>query len=399
MSSELSPLAPPRFPQAFYKEAGRACAHYLRNGGRLREIRMEDSLLLQHPLQLTPPPQGGKTTWPVRKELEEDLRRLWDQWHRERGTPLSLTLRFLYALCREMEKFAPGWLPWARCWLRDNQREYIHSMQAAYRDRLSDPCKKDADIIAHWEPCPTLDPKGLKILIEEQMRERTQSLSLSLRAVVLQADFMGEQVIIKRYAPNPKLWKRRWEHSRARRAWAASEALREAGLPAIQGLGWLECYERGKLQESYFISRQLTEMETLRVWLRREYPRLSEKERARFRHRLRSEILNLKNHGLVHVDLKLSNILVKGNALEDLVFYWIDLEDLRVAPLSRRVFVRNLYQLNGSLPRFIPKAERMKFASGFRGLFFFADSPRLMNYVQRKTRKRHLDQLKRIQGA
>jgi hypothetical protein len=224
-------------------------------------------------------------------------------------------------------------------------------------------------------------------------------LSQSLRAMVMKAELLGQSVIIKRYASNPKAWKQRWEVSRARRAWAAAKVLDDLGLSSIKGLGWLEHHENGHLKESYFISRQLPEMETLRSWLRREFPQMKAEERVQFRHRFREEIFKLPRHGLAHVDLKLSNLLVQGPSPEDLNFYWIDLEDLRPNSTPRRTFVRNLYQLNGSLPRQIPLEDRKAFVAGFIRIFPFAKSPRLIKYVQRKTRRRHRDELKRVQGV
>ncbi|MDF3130788.1 lipopolysaccharide kinase InaA family protein [Kiritimatiellaeota bacterium B1221] len=399
MSSGFPVLPPICLPVHFYREAGRACAHYVQNGGRLRDIRMDENQLLHSPLQLTPPPHGDRSVFPVRKELEEDLDMIEDSWSEHLRSSPRLCLRFLFAFCQAMERQSSGWKNWARIRLREKQVHHRQHIQQRYQEYLTQPNHRTQSVIAHWDPQPGIDAKGLKDLLEERLNQSMGTLSLSQRAVVIQSELLGQNVIIKRYAANPQSWKRKWEHSRARRAWAAANILEDIGLPAIQGLGWLEIYQQGKLQESYFISRQLTEMETLRTWLRREFPHLSASERNRFRHRLRSEILRLQDHGLRHVDLKLSNLLIKGREVEDLVFYWIDLEDLRVGPYSRRTFVRNLYQLNGSLPRNIPRQDRVAFARGFRNQFAFANSPKLMNYVQRKTRKRHQDELKRLQGA
>ncbi len=399
MGSGFPVLPPARLPVGFYREAGRACAYYVQNGGRLRDIRMDENQLLQSPLQLTPLPHGDRSVFPVRKELEEDLDMIEICWGEHLNTQPRHGLRFLFSFCHAMERQSSGWKNWARIRIREKQIHHRKMIQQGYHQHLTRPDHQNQSVLAHWDPQPGIDPGGLKDLLEERLSQRMGALSLSQRAVVIESELLGQTVIIKRYAPNPQTWKRKWEHSRARRAWAASQTLEDIGLPAIQGLGWLENYQQGKLQESYFISRQLTEMETLRTWLRREFPKLTLTERNRFRHRLRSEILRLQDHGLRHVDLKLSNLLIKGQEVEDLVFYWIDLEDLRIGPYSRRTFVRNLYQLNGSLPRNIPRQDRVAFARGFRNLFGFANSPQLINYVQRKTRKRHRDELRRVQGA
>lgn len=399
MKAGLPALPPARLTPSFYREAGRACAHYVQNGGRIRDIRMDQAQLLRSPLQLTPPPHGNRSLFPVRRELEEDLEMLQAIWGDGLSISPGYSLRFLFSFCQEMERYSSGWRDWAKVWLQRIEAAHQLSVHEHYQHLLTHPSDRSQSHAACWEPNPEIEPAGLKEMLEERMRSRIPSLSNSGRALVIESELLGQPVIIKRYSPNPAGWKQRWEFSRARRAWAASKTLEDLGLPGIQGLGWLEHYHAGKLQESYFISRQLTEMETLRTWLRREFPKLSDTARSRFRHRLRNEILRLRHHGLMHVDLKLSNLLVKGREVEDLVFYWIDLEDLRTGAYSRRTFVRNLFQMNGSLPRSIPEAERRAFVCGFRKYFPFATSPRLHRYIQRRTRKRHLDELKRVQGA
>ncbi|MDA3874106.1 MAG: hypothetical protein PF795_09105, partial [Kiritimatiellae bacterium] len=254
-------------------------------------------------------------------------------------------------------------------------------------------------VTAAWSPHPQLAPEVLYDILREVLQHSPPLSGHSKRAQIIRCELVGEPVIVKRYSANPVKWKQRWELSRARRAWAASQVLETCSIPSIRGLGWLEYRENICLRESYFISRQLPPMETVRVWLRREYPRMSMSQRTRFRHRFRSEIMRIYQHGLAHVDLKLSNLLVNGTDLDSLTFYWIDLEDLRPSRHSLRTFIRNLYQLNGSLPRTIPAAERKAFVAGFRQLFPLATHAALARYVVRQTRKRHLRQLRRQRGA
>ncbi|MGA0334469.1 MAG: lipopolysaccharide kinase InaA family protein [Kiritimatiellia bacterium] len=394
-----SPLPPSRLSPSFFREAGRACAWYVQNGGRLRDIQWEEVKTSAFPLQLTPPPLGGRVLYPVRVELETDLEALRHRWRSLLLQRPASGLRFLFGFCAEMEKQSSGWKNWLRIWCRQQEAAMAQQISQHYQQLLSRPDIRQQPCLAHWEPYPELNPEVLKDMLEERIALRNQALSHSSRAVVVESELLGEPVIIKRYAANPKSWKRRWEHSRARRAWAAARIMEEMGMPAIHGLGWVEQYDKGRLQQSYFICRQLHAMETLRTWLRREFRNMNEAEKGQFRHRLRREILKLQQRGLMHIDLKLSNLLVKGERVEDLVFYWIDLEDLRPGSRSQRNFIRNLYQLNGSLPREIPFEQRRAFVAGFHSCFRFSDSPRLLKYIQRKTRKRHRDELRRLQGA
>jgi len=391
--------SPSRLSASFFREAGRSCAHYVQNGGRLRDIKLDEIQPLNFPLQLTPPPLGGRVDFPKRSELEADLQALYQQWKEQPPHKTGYPLRFLVSFCLQMEKQSPGWMNWLRVWLQAQEFRFRESVNFHYQQYLTHPHIRKKSFAAYWEPHPDMDPEVLNAMLAERILQNVSALSLSRRAIVVESELLGQPVIIKRYAANPIKWKRRWEHSRARRAWTSAKIMQDIHMPAIHGLGWLEVYENGTLQESYFISRQLLEMETLRTWLRREFPHMNETEKCQFRHRLRAEILNLQQHGLMHIDLKLSNLLVKGKEVQDLVFYWIDLEDLRPGSFSLRNFIRNLYQLNGSLPREIPYSERKAFVAGFQHLYPFTQSPRLLRYIQRKTRKRHRDELRRLQGA
>lgn len=395
-----SPLTvpPALLRPALIREAGRACARYVLDGGRLLNIDIGNSRLQYSPLQLLPHSPGKKTLYPDRAEVENDLLQLWCAW----SSPALTTrhgLRFLLSFSRELERSHAGYRTWARIWIRERQDVHQKQVREHYALQMSHRRKSNRGIAAAWSPHPQLAPEVLYDMLREVLQHSSPLSGHSKRAQIIRCELVGEPVIIKRYSANPVKWKRRWELSRARRAWAASQVLENWSIPSIRGLGWLEYYENGCLQESYFISRQLPPMETLRVWLRREYPRLTEPQRIRFRHRFRAEIMRIYQHGLAHVDLKLSNLLVNGTDPDALTFYWIDLEDLRPSRHSLRTFVRNLYQLNGSLPRTIPKQVRKDFLAGFRHLFPLATSPLLTRYVLRQTRKRHLRQLRRQRGA
>lgn len=399
MRSAAPVLPHSRLDSAFYREAGKACARYLQNGGRLRDIRMEESQLLQRPLQLTPIPTGKRALYPNREELEADLEALWMKWQTQQRLRPGNALRFLVAFCREMSRSPSDWTGWARVWLRRNQFLQQLNGKLLYQEYLDQPGTGTDRFTACWNSHPGLEASVLHTMLSEWTQPGNHPLSQSRRAMVIKGELLGQPVIIKRYTANPNAWKQRWEVSRARRAWAAAKVLEDLGLPALIGLGWLEHHENGRLKESFFISRQLPEMETLRSWLRREFPKMQARDREQFRHRLREEILKLSRHGLAHVDLKLSNLMVQGPSPGDLHFYWIDLEDLRPNHYPRHTFVRNLYQLNGSLPRQISLQDRKAFVAGFARMFPFVTSPRLITFVQRKTRRRHQDEIKRLQGA
>jgi hypothetical protein len=218
------------------------------------------------------------------------------------------------------------------------------------------------------------------------------------RAEVLAGNVLGQAAVVKRFAPNPRRWRRKWEVSRARRAWCGACTLQEAGIPSTPPLGWIERRENGRLLESFFISLELPAHDNARVWMRRTLPSLSSTGRNRLRHRLRREVDHLHRYGLSHQDLKLSNLMVLEGTHRPERFFWIDLEDLRPDGPSPLTFLRNLYQLNGSLPRQVSREERKAFARGFRRRFPLAAHPWIHAYVEHETRKRLRRELKRLKG-
>ncbi|WFB36727.1 lipopolysaccharide kinase InaA family protein [Kiritimatiellota bacterium B12222] len=395
-----SPILPStRLNCGFYSRAGKACAHYVQNGGRIRNIEIHSQLLLADPIQINPPPTGPREPYPCREDVEGDLENLWTRWQQNHGAHIRQALRFLFAFCREMERHHNGWTPWARVWIQHLQSQHQQDIRYRYNTLLGPRAQQNNGYCSFWKPHPSIDASVLHAMLSEACEASNPSISHSRRAVVVSADLLGQAVVIKRYAPNPKQWKQKWEVSRARRAWASSTLLEELNIPSIRGLGWLEHYENGLLKESYFISNQLPPMETLRVWLRREFSKMTPSEKTQFRHQLRNEIQHLHRHGLAHTDLKCSNLLVQGPRREELSYYWIDLEDLKPDYSSRRTFIRNLFQLNGSIPREVPLEQRKAFVAGFRRNFPFSTSPWLLTFVQRKTAKRLQDEINRIQGA
>ncbi|MDA3874959.1 MAG: hypothetical protein PF795_13500, partial [Kiritimatiellae bacterium] len=71
------PLPPSLLRPALIREAGRACARYVLDGGRLLDIDVDSSHLHHSPLQLLPHSPGKKTLYPDRAQVETDLKQVW----------------------------------------------------------------------------------------------------------------------------------------------------------------------------------------------------------------------------------------------------------------------------------------------------------------------------------
>jgi|GEM_PF-1106871 len=390
---------PPDVRRRFLREAGRACALYLREGGRLGDIRPEDSRFQEGRLQLHPLPKGARTSYPDRSRLESDLRDLERGWASAVPTETD-RLRFLTALCRELDRENGGRMGWARVWLGGRTHEHRLLLRARYHHLLRETAPvKDVSLTGAWRPDPSISTEALLQAVRALESENGDVLSRSRRATVVRGTLLGREVVVKRFAPNPRAWRRILEISRARRAWAGARLLEDLDLNGVRALGWMEEREEGHLIHAWFIAEPLPTLETARVWLRRELPGMSPRARTAFRYALREEILRLHRHGLTHKDQKLSNLLVRCDANGHPSFYRVDLEDIRPRRSSFRTLVRNFYQLNGSLPRQITREEREAFVRGFRPTFPLAAHPWVMRYVERKTRVRLRRELRRVCGA
>jgi len=383
--------------RAFLWEAGEACARYVREGGHLADLQWEHSRIRSNRIELHPAPIGPRAVYPARTSLEQGLHTLLGGW-RTLSASTRDKLTFLIAFTRSLAQENPDSTTWLRLWLRQLRAEHRQQVLARYQVHFHQ-SRPDRELSLNglWVPDPTLDPAELLEALENMHASRP--LHHSRRASVQEGHLLGKQVVVKRFAPNPSSWRRRWEVSRARRAWSSSCLLQELGVRCASPLGWLECREQGRLGASYFISRQLPTRQHARSWLRRNLPHWDESERNHMRHLLRAEIQLLHAHGVSHADLKLSNLMVRERPHAPPVFYWIDLEDLRVDGPSFRTFIRNLYQLNGSLPREVRREERLAFVRGFQPQFPSAGKPWLHWYVERETRIRLKRELRRVCGA
>jgi tRNA A-37 threonylcarbamoyl transferase component Bud32 len=381
---------PDRLRRAFARAAADACARHVRAGGSLSNLREDLSRIHDGRIALQPEPDAAPSPWPERRPLEEDLLRLAADWSFALPSP-SLRLLFLLAFAKRLASADPAWLTWVRLWnsrLLAEKSFHLHLLHKRALQRP--PPADDKGLRGHWAPSPDLPVDALHhALLSAAV---PAPLHHSRRASVFTTQLLGRAVVVKHFAPNPSAWKRRLEISRARRAWAGSLALQHAGLPCPEALGWLEILHDGEVTDAWFISAALPGVTTLRDQLRRDYPRLSPARRATLRHHLRAEIRRLHAAGFYHRDLKLGNLLLDAQGS----LCWIDLEDIRSGGVPFWTLVRSFYQLNGSVPRRLPRPERIAFASGFRRHFPLADHPLVLRFVEHKTRHRLQREVNRI---
>lgn len=338
---------------------------------------------------------------PHRKDIEAYLALLHAEGTPE-NLPRSVRLRFLIRFTRYLEEQAPYTSAWKRWIVEENRREHRVAVRRAYvRIYTQSTILYPDGSRGQWEPLTLREHPHPHQLLEACIETTGRCLKEGPRATLWSATFENTPVVIKRYERNPKRWRRRWESCRALRAWSGATVLRSLGFSAPIPLGWIQLGEGEDEDVSYYVSEDLSRSEPVRSWIRREWKHLSPDARVGFRHALRRELLHLYDLGLAHSDCKLSNLRIDTSraARKSWLFSWTDLEDIRPHLFLGRVFVRNMYQINGSLPREISIEERRQFLKGFRNRFPYAASPWLFRYLKRVTRARHRRELRRICGA
>lgn len=383
---------PPALRAPLLREAARACATYVCGGGRLSDIDETASRFQAGHLMLLPlPPQP--VPLPDRTLLTADLLRFRDRWDLLRLTPAE-TGRFLLRFCRGLDRKDPknrSARCFARQWLLQAERDLAARQPEKLRTLLQQvpPPASGSGYTGCWLGRPLEEHPALLAELQALCSRKAGTLHQARRATVHRGILLGEAVIVKAFTPNPRVWRRHLGPSRARHAWAATHLLQQCRLPCPEPLGLIEHYQHGVVTESYVLHRPIPQTLPLHRWLRRYGPTLSPRDREHLRHRLREQLLRLYRTGILHRDCKLHNLLVTNTPHVPTAFWWIDLEDIR-APRRVRLLslIRNFYQLNGSLPRNFPPAEREAFARGFQYRFPGCHHPLVLQFVAWKTRRR-----------
>lgn len=380
---------PSEIRRPFLREAARACAHYVRGGGNLSAINPETSVLRGGRLILQPLPPGTRAL-PSRASVETGLLALEAQWE-PLGLAGSERLRFFLGFCDVLAKENPLWLSWSRLWLVRREQERMRHAWSLHKPLLGRPefPPPRQGPYGVWLGNAESDANGLLHAIRHLPDAEKTLLKKGPRATVWSATLLGEEVVIKYFEPNPRRWRRRLDYSRARYAWAGTRLMQNLGLRVPDVLGFVECYENGVPKEGYVVHRRIPDTEAFGLWLLKRFPRMTPAVKTQLRHQLREEFLRLYRLGIYHKDTKTHNLLVRENPDGSLRFWWIDLEDIRATGgVASWKVVRNLYQLNSSVPNRLSPRSRLAFAKGMHKRFPLATHPLMFRYIQSKSRRR-----------
>lgn len=160
--------------------------------------------------------------------------------------------------------------------------------------------------------------------------------------------------------------------SPARKAWFAAHGLMALDFRTPQPIALLEERDFCRIKRSLIISKALSPCLESNKYMSEKFRDLFDKDISRekraFISCLAASFRRLHNSNIYHGDLKAENILVMElqNGWD---FYYLDLD--RVVfhkKITRRRKIKNLSQLNASMPNCIPYTDRLRFYRAYAGV-------------------------------
>ncbi len=154
-------------------------------------------------------------------------------------------------------------------------------------------------------------------------------------------------------------FKELFRHSKGRKAWVNGNGLIVRRMATLKPLGTVE--ERGLfgLKRSFFLMEVLEKGQELDRYLWNGFEDFPEKKR--FIKAFTEWLARLHQLNIYHRDLKACNILISKNG-DHWNFHLLDLEDVRLdRKVKEKELFKNFLQLNTSIPRTIPKTDRLRF--------------------------------------
>jgi len=194
----------------------------------------------------------------------------------------------------------------------------------------------------------------------------------------------GERVCVKEYRFSfLSGLKERFRLPKPRKAWINANLLNARGVGGMKPLAFLEGWRGPSMAEAYLIISSPHGYVEMPRYLRSLYP--DRERRKAFMEALISFFLSLQDDPPVwHRDLKAHHIMVR-----EMDWGWdfalIEAEDVRFKKMGWRWLVRNLAQLNTSLPPFVNRTDKVRF---LKGIVQEEDLRQLFRAVAKRSSKR-----------
>jgi len=209
-------------------------------------------------------------------------------------------------------------------------------------------------------------------------------------------------VCIKEYR-YPSVWKRfffSFRSSPARRAWIAAHGLTAANFRTPKPLALCEEKRTGILKKSFIIMEDISACLPCNTYVSEKFRNDSDKaiagQKRRFVSCLAISLKRLHDSGTYHHDLKANNIMIME--LQDTWdFFYLDLDRVSFhKTITAKKKVKNLSQLNASIPHSITYTDRLRFYQAYSGNRYFtkADKHLLRSIVRLSIRRKHVWNLK-----
>ena len=176
---------------------------------------------------------------------------------------------------------------------------------------------------------------------------------------------------VKRYNPKGRLYGLRYllRRSRARRIWELAARLQGAPIATPEVLGYAERRKLGFLRAAYLVTRGIPSAEQLDRYIERKYRGLMRERKTLFLQKLAVVLGSAHGAGLIHGDLKATNILVE-EAGDDWLLWLVDLDSARArrSP-DLRDRSGDIARLNRSIPgsSSISRSDRLRILAWYLG--------------------------------
>ncbi len=154
--------------------------------------------------------------------------------------------------------------------------------------------------------------------------------------------------------------------SRGKKTWLASNILKARGIPTPEPILFMERKKSFFVFESYIVTEPLFEAEPLNFFMDSSFNRMSKKDKLKFIKEVAIQVKQLHDCGIMHRDLKATNILV--NAGDKVKIYFTDLDAIKVSDsLLSAERAKDLARLNCSFldTAFLPRGYRLYFLKSY----------------------------------
>ena len=179
----------------------------------------------------------------------------------------------------------------------------------------------------------------------------------------------GLRVCVKEYRYETILDRLRnvFRQPRGKVSWVAGNVLFSRGICPMKPLAYAERRRLRLLQEAYYVTESLADDLEMDRYLIRMFEKHAGQDLRKFIRHFAGWIGFLHRTGIYHRDLKTCNILIREKP-GGWSFSLIDLEDvIQGAKIGIEKILRNLVQINCSVPRFFTYGDRIRFLKGYLG--------------------------------